>query len=250
MRGYGADEALVHRRLVPDAMVITGKDRVRSAAEARTRGATAIILDDGFQHRRAARDADVVLMSADRHRNARLLPSGPWREPITGLRRATHVIVTRKRTALLHAREVEAFARRVAPHVQTAIVHLEPEALIRWDGGGRLPVSALAGSTVLAVCAVADPRSFEAQVRDAGARVAMRVFRDHHEFSRGEIDRLAAEAPGATYVVCTLKDAVKLGPNWPPSAPPIWYLSQHVTVEQGAASLQGLARSLAAPRTN
>jgi tetraacyldisaccharide 4'-kinase len=38
-------------------------------------------------------------------------------------------------------------------------------------------------------------------------------------------------------VVCTLKDAVKLSPLWPRVGPALWYVSQHVAVERGAALL-------------
>lgn len=104
----------------------------------------------------------------------------------------------------------------------------------------------MAGTTVLAISAIGDPRAFEGQLRETGARVATRTFGDHHEFSPADVRRLANDATGADVTICTLKDAVKLGPMWPPSAPPLWYLSQTVRVELGAEALEGLARSLAA----
>ena len=45
--------------------VIVDADRVRGASSAKTQGATVVVLDDAFQHRRAARDADVVLVAAE-----------------------------------------------------------------------------------------------------------------------------------------------------------------------------------------
>ena len=54
-------------------------------------------------------------------------------------------------------------------------------------------------------------------------------------------------AEGLDGVVCTLKDAVKLGPLWPRVAPPLWYVSQTVVVERGAPALdRALARVLEA----
>jgi tetraacyldisaccharide 4'-kinase len=223
LRGYGGDEVKVHEFLAPDALVIAGADRVATAARARTLGATALVLDDAFQHRRAGRDADVVLLSADRHRQVRLLPAGPWREPFDSLRRATHVIVTRKRTTPLHAKELLAYATRMAPHAEGAIAHLAADALVQWGGPGRRALDALAGRTVLAISGIGDPRAFEAQLRGASARIAMRAFRDHHAFSAADTGRL--------------------------SAPPLWYLSQRVSIEVGAEALQGLARRLARPAT-
>ncbi|MEA3246027.1 MAG: tetraacyldisaccharide 4'-kinase [Gemmatimonadota bacterium] len=249
LRGYGADEVAVHRILNPGAIVVPDADRVRGARAASALGATCFVLDDAFQHRRVARDADVVLVSADRHREPTLLPAGPWREPITALRRATHVVVTRKRASATHSLEVEAYLRRVAPEARTVLVHISPEYLIRWGGARREDTAVLDGATVLAISAVADPHGFERNLRDAGARVTGRRHRDHHRFSRAEAERLADEAGEADYAVCTLKDAVKIGPLWPPSAPPLWYLSQRVRVEQGAPFLDDLARRLASPPT-
>jgi tetraacyldisaccharide 4'-kinase len=247
LRGYGGDEVKVHNLLTPNAIVVAGADRRRSAETARNRGATAIVLDDGFQHRKVKRDADVVIISADRHRQTRLLPAGPWREPFISLRRATHIIVTRKRTTPLHAREVLGYATRMAPNAEAAIVHLAADRVVRWDGAGSEPLSVLAGQTVLAICGIGDPRSFEAQLRELGSRVALRSHRDHHAYTAAETEAYASDARGADYVVCTLKDAVKLAPFWPSTAPPLWYLSQRVSIELGAESLEGLARRLARP---
>jgi tetraacyldisaccharide 4'-kinase len=245
LRGYGEDEVAVHRFLNPGAIVLPDSDRIRGARAALVLGATCFVLDDAFQHRRVARDADVVLLSAEHHREPVLLPAGPWREPITSLRRATHVVVTRKRASATHALELEAYVRRVAPAARTALVHVAPDALVQWGGPGREATTVLDGATVLAISAVADPQGFEKNLRDAGARVTGRRYRDHHRFTRSEVGQLAAAADAAMYTICTLKDAVKIGPMWPPSAPPLWYLSQRVRAEQGAPFLEDLARRLA-----
>ena len=208
-------------------------------------GSLHLPLPSEFQHRRVKRDADVVIISADRHRQTRLLPAGPWREPFASLRRATHIIVTRKRTTPLPAREVLGYATRMAPNAECAIVHLAADRLVRSDGQGTESLERLAGRTVLAICGIGDPRSFEAQLRELGSRVALRAHRDHHAYTAAETAAYASDARGADYVVCTLKDAVKLTPFWPSTAPPLWYLSQRVSIELGAESLEGLARRLA-----
>jgi len=65
LRGYGIDEILVHRELTPGLPVIAAKDRAEGIGRAAAAGATVVVLDDAFQHRRAARDADIVIVSAD-----------------------------------------------------------------------------------------------------------------------------------------------------------------------------------------
>src|SRR6476620_10909394 len=109
LRGYGGDEPLVHATLNPDIPVIADPDRVAGARKALAAGSDCAILDDGFQHRRLARIADWVLVSAEQPpERARLLPAGPWREAPTALRRATVAIVTRKSASLEVASAVAA----------------------------------------------------------------------------------------------------------------------------------------------
>ena len=112
-------------------------------------------------------------------------------------------------------------------------------------GAQRLALGALAGAQVLAIAAVGDPRAFLRQMELAGARVQGEIFPDHHAFTTLDLARLARAATAADLVICTLKDAVKLGPLWPRQAPPLWYLSQAVEVERGGEVLRSaLARLL------
>ena len=97
MRGVGDDEWRVHGLLNPGTPVIVSADRSDGVFTARARGADCVVLDDAFQHRQAARVADVVLVSADGFSGrAHLLPAGLYREPLTALRRAQAVLVTDK----------------------------------------------------------------------------------------------------------------------------------------------------------
>lgn len=250
LRGYGDDEPLVHAVLNPAIPVVVSPDRAKGVANAAERGADIAVLDDAFQHRRVARSADIVLVAADGwsvHR--RLLPSGPWREPLEALRRADLAVITSKA-----ASETEVMAARLAithaaPDTPIAGVTLELGELFRFgDPGARLPLGGLAGASVLAIAAVGNPDAFFTQLRRAGATVAARGFPDHHRFTREEVERLAALAPAGGMAVCTLKDAVKVAPLWPASAPALWYVSQPVRVGWGAEHFERLMDALLARR--
>jgi len=65
-------------------------------------------------------------------------------------------------------------------------------------------------------------------------------FGDHHAYTAHDVRELAARAAAVDRVMCTLKDAVKLGPLWPASAPRLWYLSQSVVVETGASNVEAV----------
>jgi tetraacyldisaccharide 4'-kinase len=250
LRGYGGDEPLVHRALNPGLLVIVHADRVAGAEAARAAGADVVVLDDAFQHRRARRLVDLVLVSADHwDGRVRLLPAGPWREPLSALRRASQLLVTRKAVSAAVADEVAAALGRVAPEVPVATVHLEADALRAAQGEAERPLASVAGERLLAVSAIGDPDAFRAQLEGAGASVDAVAFADHHAYTAAEAARLAARAAHADRVVCTLKDAVKLGPLWPRAATPLWYVSQRLSVERGAREVERAVDTLLAART-
>src|SRR5439155_1362413 len=65
LRGYGTDEPLVHRRLVPEGVVVADPDRVAGAAQARAAGADILVLDDAFQLLSVVRDLNIAVVSAE-----------------------------------------------------------------------------------------------------------------------------------------------------------------------------------------
>jgi tetraacyldisaccharide 4'-kinase len=255
LRGYGDDEPLVHETLNPSVPVVIGADRVAAIDQAARAGADIAVLDDAFQHRSAQRLADLVLVSADQWTpNVRLLPAGPWREPLRAIRRATLVVVTRKAATAQIIDSVHERLARVAPGVPRVSVHLAPRDLVRVAGdlgadASTRPITALAGATVRAALSIADPEAFVSQLEAAGARVHQAIFPDHHVFSDREIAWLAGDSGRDDWVVCTLKDAVKLAPRWPRLGAPLWYVSQQVVVERGVGGLERVLDDLVRARS-
>ena len=248
LRGYGDDEPNVHRTLNPDVEVVVSPDRVAGSNEAKRRGCDVVVLDDAFQHRRAARVVDVVVISADAWRDdgRHLLPAGPWRERLGAVRRASVAIVTRKAAPRDRAGAVcESIARTA--RTPTAIVHLAADDLVLTKGSSRLALSSLRGQSVLAISAIGDPAAFHAQLEAVGARITSAEFRDHHPFTAEDVASLVRQASNHDRVVCTLKDAVKLAALWPGSTP-LWYVSQRVDVERGADLLNDVVSRMLAAR--
>ena len=238
LRDYRGDEGLVHAALNPGVPVVTGADRVAAVARAASLGADVAVLDDAFQHRRARRDLDLVLLSADAWGGSHhLLPAGPWREPLAALRRASLLMVTRKAASPDVVDEMLVATRARAPRVGLLSARLAPAALVDAHSAAAHPLSSAASARLLAVAGVADPGAFGRQLEELGAEVDLRVFGDHHRFSASEAERLARAAERADFVVCTLKDAVKLAPVWPRGGPSLWYLSQQVILERGRPEL-------------
>jgi tetraacyldisaccharide 4'-kinase len=110
--------------------------------------------------------------------------------------------------------------------------------------GEARPLDALRHQRIVAGAGVGNPAAFFRQLESAGASVIPVPFADHHAFNAVDLERIGALAGGAAYVVCTLKDAVKLAPFWPASNGPLWYVSLSVEVERGAVFLDDLLRRL------
>lgn len=251
LRGYGEDEPLVHAVLAPGVDVIVDRDRVLGARLAGARGCDVVVFDDAFQHRRARRLVDVVVVSADQPWSTRCLPAGPLRESIGGVRRADLVVVTRKAASPAAAGDVEERLRSLgAPHVARALLALDALVPVEDGPGAAQPLAALQGRTVLAVAGVGNPGAFFAQVERAGGRVTCEAKPDHHAYDASDVAALLARAAGMDLVVCTLKDAVKLRGHWPRSAPPLWYVSQRVDLEGGRDLVEAALRRLLDARSS
>lgn len=227
--GYRSDEPALHRAWLPEAIVIAGRDRVRTAAQAVAQGADVIVLDDAFQHRRLARDLDIVLMPVEAG-HARLLPSGPLREPESALARADLIVVTRKaRTAQTARALAEALRTRFAKPCAVAAIE------------AALPDEAI-GGPVVAVASIARPDLFLANLRSLGVDVAkLLAYPDHYDYGSADaahITRTAAERA----IVTTEKDAVKLRALLPGGA--LRIVPQRVVIEEGGAVLHDMLEKL------
>jgi len=249
LRGYGSDEPLVHMQLNPGVPVSISPNRLAGIARVAEAGVDVAVLDDAFQHRRVKRVADVVLVSADRHPpSPLLLPSGPLREPLAALRRAALVIVTRKAVSEEAAARVMAEIVSNAPGVPVASVALLPETLVRVPEGSRQDLHALRGKAVRLIAGIADPGALASQLTALGAQVHLERFDDHHEFTTSDVERIVGSLAPEEWGVCTLKDSVKLAPLWPRGAPPLWYVSQRLIVEQGAEAIEALLTAVLSAR--
>jgi tetraacyldisaccharide 4'-kinase len=220
-RGYGAeagaqnDETRELEARLPDVPHLQNPDRVAAARMAMEEfQCQVILLDDAFQHRRIARDLDLVLLDGlEPFGFGHVFPRGTLREPLCGLRRAD--VVALSRADLLDPAEREEIWRTVRRHAPQA-AHLEvvhaAQSLIS-AGGQEEPLDRLAGRQVAAFCGIGNPAGFRHTLRTCGYQVIdFREFPDHHPYGPADIESLAAWADQleVAAVVCTHKDLVKL----------------------------------------
>lgn len=210
----GNDEQRVLDRLCPGVPHLQQRDRVASAKRLCDEfGCDVLILDDGFQHRRLQRDLDLVLVDALQPWGfEHVLPRGLLREPMSGLRRADLIIVTRADQCSGPARErlrSELIKYRGTP--ECVEVAFKPQRLIDLDGNVQ-PIELLATRKSLAFCGIGNPEGFRQTLASLGAIGEFRVYPDHHHYHEADLDELAkiATTTGAEIVVATLKDLVKI----------------------------------------
>ncbi|HMQ16529.1 MAG TPA: tetraacyldisaccharide 4'-kinase [Phycisphaerae bacterium] len=223
-RGYGgwrphqADEV---REIVEAGCgaVVADPDRVRGAQVAVARHhADVLVLDDGFQHRRLARELDIVVIDAlDPWGGGRLLPAGRLREPLAGLRRAGLIVISRSNLAPGPAvAGIQARLREICVAAPVVTARVEAVA-VEHEGGVSEPPELLRGRRVLAVCGLGNPGSFVRLVESLGAEMTgVCEFADHHRYNRSDATRIARRASHdrAETVLTTGKDWVKLAPLW------------------------------------
>ncbi|MDH4351548.1 MAG: tetraacyldisaccharide 4'-kinase [Gemmatimonadota bacterium] len=223
LRGYGGDEAPLHRAAVPTAVVVEDPDRQRGARAAQAAGAAVLVLDDNAQHLAVIPDRQLLLLGVEVLQGPRaLLPAGPWRQPWdTGT--ADVVVLTRRMASDEAVADARTLVARAYPGTGIAVARLQIVGWRHLRDGSSVSATALADAALFVLCGVADPRPFAAHARRLGTVRAFRYFRDHAPYPTTRIRSIAraAESTGVDYVVTTAKDAVKLRAAWPADAPPV-----------------------------
>jgi len=210
------DEPAILAESCPGAKVVVNPDRVAGAAEAVAVGANVLIMDDGFQHRRLARDLDIVVIDATMPFGfGRMLPAGLLREPTRGLNRADAVVITRSdQAAEARLTEIENRIRGIKADIVIArSIHAPVRAISQDDG--RISLDELKGKKVFAFCGIGNPGAFLNTLKALGADLlGSKVFDDHHHYTEpclAEI-RTQAERLKADLTLTTQKDWTKIAP--------------------------------------
>ena len=219
-RGYGQstglnDEGRVLEENLPDVPHLQDRDRAGLARVAVDElEAELLVLDDGFQHRRLGRDLDIVLIDAlDPFGQNYLFPRGLLREPVSALRRAGLVLLSRADLVSGSDRiAIRRTAERRAGPLRWAEARHAPLDLI--DAAGQVrPLTDLAQYAVAAFCGIGNPEGFRRTLAGrCQSLLGFRTFPDHHPYSATDVADLASwsRTLGADLILTTQKDLVKL----------------------------------------
>ena len=210
VREAGDEPFELAKKLIGKAIVIADADRVSAAEWAKRKfGVTVFVLDDGFQHRRARRDLDIVCIDATQpFGGGKMLPAGRLREPLFNLDRADAIVVTR--ADLVHnIREVSETVGELAPDVPVFTGHNHIVRLVSLNGTDQLAMN----TPSFAFCGLGNPDNFFTRLRHDEVNITGSLpFPDHHFYSQHDVAKIEslANVSRAEALLTTAKDAVKL----------------------------------------
>jgi len=165
-----------------------------------------------------------------------VLPRGLLREPLSALRRADAIVLTR--CDLCGKDDLRAIHRRIRdlcgyrPVVESS--H-RPVRFYHHATEESRPLGWVKERKVYAFSALGNPGAFPATLAALGAGVVHhQAFRDHHWYGEADLAAIvqAAGEAGAQAVVTTEKDAVKIR-AFPDDAPPLYVLAVELTISHG-----------------
>ncbi|HVP49541.1 MAG TPA: tetraacyldisaccharide 4'-kinase [Bryobacteraceae bacterium] len=245
------DEAQMFLRAGVAALGI-GSDRFVTGRMLEERfGADVLILDDGFQHVRLARQADIVLIDAIRpFGGGEVFPLGWLREPLEALARAEIIVITRSE-CVRGTFDLKCAIRRYNGQAPIFYARAVPEYWVEAGSGRQVPE--LTVSRVGAFCGLGNPESFWCSLEEIGLETVQRVsFDDHHTYRAREVHRMAQQfvAAKAEAAITTEKDVINLGEgNAGLFAPlPLYWLKIRTAIDREAEFLELIERRLGARR--
>jgi tetraacyldisaccharide 4'-kinase len=209
----GDEPVLLAKRLPSTPVLISRQRYVIGDLALRLFNSQLLLLDDGFQHLSLHRDLDVLVIDTKRQfGNGSLLPLGPLREPLEGIKRADLIVLSRcnKRH---HGDELADFLKEHLPGKPILRSSHLPDQVKFPDTGQTYPPQILAGKKVVAFAGIAHPDDFLEMVTGLGAQVVeFKRYPDHHYFGNGDLETLALwnRRPDVDFLLTTEKDWVRI----------------------------------------
>ena len=209
------DEPSLLAKNCPGVRVIVDADRYRGGAWLEAHAPVSVfILDDGYQHLKLARQINLLLIDARvRLDQTALLPLGRWREPLSEMRRADAIIVTRSDHDFSRAALEQKISQFSGKQIPVFYAFHQITSLQSIDQREKIDPVAFRERRVAVISAVGRPERFNKDLLFWGMQIVFRRdFPDHYRYRRPEfleVSRQALEA-GAEAIMITEKDAANL----------------------------------------
>jgi tetraacyldisaccharide 4'-kinase len=191
--------------------ILVGKDRfVNGRTAIQQFGVHALLLDDGYQHLQLYRDLNILLIDSnigfgDRH----LLPRGLLREPLSYLRRADLILLTK----VEHPEECRRLEEKLREiHPSSPIFHSDYEPIdLIGPKGEQEDLHSLRGKRGLAISGIANPGYFLSLLKKCGMEIVKEaIFPDHHLYTAEDLTSIEKQGRGVDWFLTTEKDMVKM----------------------------------------
>jgi tetraacyldisaccharide 4'-kinase len=245
------DEPAILIEKCPEVKVIVNPDRVWGAVEAINKfGAKVLIMDDGFQHRRLVRDLDIVAIDATRPFGyGKILPAGLLREPVSSLKRADAVVITRcDQNNDTELSEIEKKLLRINPKMIIAR-SIHAPAYVKSTDNKEISLEHIKVKKIFAFCGVGNPDAFLNTIKQLGANlVGSKVYNDHHHYTNDCLADIYKQAGAlkADLILTTQKDWTKIISDFRfqisdfESSLPLAYIGIEIKFLAGEDKLRGL----------
>jgi tetraacyldisaccharide 4'-kinase len=246
------DEPYMLAMNLPGVYVLVDKDRVKAGAYAiKHFGVDTIILDDGFQYFKLKDHLQLLMVDKNNpFGNKHLLPRGILREPVSHMKRASYVFITKSDG--IPDLELENEIRKHNPDAEIIECTHSPKFLKEIHGEGHEELDWLKDKRVAAFSGIAVPESFEAFLTGFGANICYKKrFLDHHNFDGGEIEAIIEEAEkqNLEMIVTTEKDAARIRQKVD-SKVPLYYLRLEVEILNGVKDFEEAVSRICFERKN
>lgn len=227
---YCGDEPYLLSNRLPKAFVFVGKDRQKASNMAAKAGIQVVLLDDGMQHRRLARDLEIVVLDAlDPFGQGYYLPRGLLREGLKSLSRADLIILNH----VYEASRFNTISHQISSYTSAPVVGMQSEVDQICNFHDE-PLALTVPQKVGIFCGIANPDYFYETVKELGFIVVDQYsVPDHESFNFDFLEKFAESChqKGATYLICTEKDRVKLNSAEAGPLPLAWIKTRLKIVE-------------------
>ena len=207
------DEPYLIAKSVPKAIVLSGRDRIKTAESAIKLGAQILILDDGFQYLTLHRNENILILDTEKpFDNGYLLPAGELRELPDSIKRATSIVLSNSNNALLKAETL----KKIKQHTSNKLI-AEMSYKIKNLKGINIVKTInpyeLKNKKIIAFSGIGNPKSFSDSLIEAELNlVEHTIFADHHDYKFEDISRIigVAQKHNVEDIITTEKDTVKI----------------------------------------
>lgn len=210
------DEPLMMKRRFPELPVFVCESRVQGIQKLLDSHPQVqyVVLDDAYQHRALQPHVAIVLLTyASLQKPWLLLPAGDGREPLSALKRAQAIVVSKCPTDLTDAHK-KALSAKLARYSKAPIFFSTYRYLGLVNAEGREYPFDAATSDALLLAGIAQPEPLLRWLKTRFANVKLAAFADHHSFSKAELEAVLRQANGIP-IITTEKDSVRIHGVWP-----------------------------------